>query len=844
MSAAILAFSFFSGLSGLVYEVLWAKELALLFGSTALAQTLVLAAFLGGLSAGNAWLGPRSDNSSKPWRFYALLEAGIALLAVAAPVMLPALGGGGRWLAAACVLLPATLMGGTIPALCRMAGGDIQSAVGRVYFTNSAGAVFGCLLAAFCLVPVLGLGGAFRAAGLINAAVAVAAWNFKGGAAVVQKAQRADRGHAFVLPSGLVHGAVFLSGFVALTYEVAWTRLLALVMGSSVYSFSEMLAAFIAGISLGSLLVCAGPLRRRDPALSLGLAEFAAGIAVLLTLPFCARLPFYFVLLRARLPDTTAAFYEFEAVKFALCFGLMLVPAVCLGATLPLAARLVQKDSDSVGADVGTVFAYNTAGNVLGAFFGLWWLPWLGIEGVIRSGTTVHLAVGAAILWAVLPWAPRRKMAAAAACLVAVIGLRLGTPRWDLRLLSLGIFRSRVVSPPRWFAAFEEQFKDVGMPFYRDDREATVSVLHYGTGEVSLKVNGKTDASTGDDMRTQIYLGELPLLLKPQARDVLLVGWGAGVTAGSILRHPVERLDAVELIPAVVSASRLFRGENRDALDDPRLDLRVEDAKTFLRRATRRYDVIISEPSNPWMAGVGSLFSAEFYKEAHSRLAPGGIMAQWFHLYEMDDELFRIALRTYRSAFPYVTVWNNVDSDVILIGSDRPLRPDFPAMERAFLTPLVWQDLRRAQITFLSTLLGLQSASPEAVASMVADGPLNEDNRPLLEYGAPKAFFRGDRVRVLGAFDDRADEAGSRRLLLEAYLKSRGRPMDQHEYMDRMLFPHSIYEESILRRLIAGWRKRYPRDTKAAFASGLLESYMKRWKEKAAALGTLRSAQE
>jgi len=842
LSAAIWAFSFFSGLSGLVYEVLWAKELALLFGSTALAQTLVLAAFLGGLCAGNAWLGSKADKSSRPWRFYALLEAGIAVLGAAAPILLRSLDGGGRWLGAICVVLPAVLMGGTIPALCRMSGGEIQALVGKIYFTNSAGAVFGCLLAAFCMIPSFGLDGSFRAAAVINALIAAAAWNFRAGVPAPSRAALPDKGRAFILPLGLVHGAVFLSGFVALTYEVAWTRLLALVMGSSVYSFSEMLAAFIAGISLGSLLVCAGPLRRRDPAVLLGLAELGAGIAVLLTLPLCGRLPFYFVLLRARLPDTTTAFYEFEAIKFALCLALMLVPAACLGATLPLAARLAQRDPENIGAEVGWVFAYNTAGNVLGSFFGLWWLPWLGVEGLIRSGTTVHLAVGAAVLWFALSWPPRRKLAVLGTCLALTTGFRLWMPRWDLRLLSLGIFRSRVENPPGRFHQFEALFHDVGMPYYRDDREATVSVLHYGTGEVSLKVNGKTDASTGDDMRTQIYLGELPLLLKPEARQVLLVGWGAGVTAGSVLRHPIERLDAVELIPSVVAASRLFRGENHDALDDPRLDLHVEDAKTFLRRTPRRYDVIISEPSNPWMAGVGSLFSAEFYREARAKLAPGGIMAQWFHLYEMDDDLFRIALRTYRSAFPYVTLWNNVDSDVILIGSDAPLRPDFAATERSFLSPGVWQDLRRAQVTYLSTLLGMQSSSEQSVAAMIGNGPLNEDGRPLLEYGAPKAFFSEDRVRILTSFDDRGDAEGSSRLLLADYLKARARPLDQHEYMDRMLFPHSIYEERILHRLIADWLKRYPHDPKAAFASGLLESYMKHWKASREALrGSVRA---
>ena len=278
MGAAALAMAFSSGAAGLVYEVLWAKRLGLLFGSTAVAQTLVLAAFLGGLAVGNAWLGGNADGARSPWRFYAMLEIGIALLAAAAPVLLGCLGGAGRWLAAAAVVAPAALMGGTIPALCVACGGEVQEAVGRIYFANSAGAVAGCLLAAFWLIPALGLDGAFYAAALINALVALAAWQASvRSPQAAGPAARPGRGRpAAKFPVVLVQASVFLSGFVALTHEQAWTRLLAVAMGSSVYSFSEMLAGFIAGIALGSLLVSARFLRRRDPAVLLGLAELGA----------------------------------------------------------------------------------------------------------------------------------------------------------------------------------------------------------------------------------------------------------------------------------------------------------------------------------------------------------------------------------------------------------------------------------------------------------------------------------------------------------------------------------------------------------------------------------------
>jgi hypothetical protein len=313
-------------------------------------------------------------------------------------------------------------------------------------------------------------------------------------------------------------------------------------------------------------------------------------------------------------------------------------------------------------------------------------------------------------------------------------------------------------------------------------------------------------------------------MLKPDARDALLVGWGSGVTAGSILRHPVERLDAVELVPAVVDASRFFDRENGGALSDPRLDLRLEDAKSFLARGGRRYDVIVSEPSNPWMAGVGDLFTAEFYRRARARLAPGGLMVQWFHEYEMNDELFRMTLRTFASSFPNVTLWNLADNDVLLVGSVEPAATDFAAMDRAFALPGVKKDLVRADVGFPATLLAIQSACPDTAAAAGGAGPLNEERRPRLEYGAPLALFRGEHVAVVRENDDRADARRRPCLLLSGYIKARGKPLSQDEYLDRAAFPHSVYEKKILDDMVREWRRRYPKDALAAEISRRLDS--------------------
>ncbi|HXT02056.1 MAG TPA: fused MFS/spermidine synthase, partial [Elusimicrobiota bacterium] len=530
----ILLLSFLSGAAGLVYEVLWARQLALAFGSTALAQTLVLCVFLGGLSAGSWRLGRAADRAFSAARLYSRLEWGVALLALAAPLLLRA--GGGRWLGVAALLAQAFLMGGTIPALCRAAGGDAQVSVGRVYASNSAGAVAGALGAAFLLIPALGLDWSFAAAAALNVLSGLGARRLAPAPPPAAVKEKKAQGPSALEPV-LVQCAVFLSGFVALTYEIAWTRALALVLGSSVYSFAEMLAAFIAGASAGSLLVAAGPLRRREPALLLGLALAGAGVFVLASLPLYDRLPFAFLALRSHFGDGTAAFYGFEAAKFALCLGLMLPPAVCLGATLPLAARLVDRGTAERGAEVGAVFAANTAGNVLGALMGWLLLPWLGVEGILRSGTTVFLLVGAALLWSAWPPPPRRRRAAFAAGLAALALYRLWLPRWDPNMRGQGLFRVRKNLELFKYSDMKTILAGSSVLFARDDREATVSVARFADAEavVSLKVNGKTDASDGPDMTTQLLLGHLPLLLKPGARRALLVGWGSGATAGALL---------------------------------------------------------------------------------------------------------------------------------------------------------------------------------------------------------------------------------------------------------------------------------------------------------------------
>jgi spermidine synthase len=308
------------------------------------------------------------------------------------------------------------------------------------------------------------------------------------------------------------------------------------------------------------------------------------------------------------------------------------------------------------------------------------------------------------------------------------------------------------------------------------------------------------------------------LLLKPNANQVLVVGLGSGITVGSALRHPLERLDLVEISAGVVEGAKFFMDHNYNALQDPRLHLHLEDAKTFLRLAPRRYDVIISEPSNPWIVGIGSLFSVEFYREARQHLSEGGILAQWFHTYEMDDDTLRLILRTFASVFEHVTLWKTLSEDILILGSSSPIELDFSRIIERFNLEQVREDLQRIVITSLPTLFSLQIASDSTVRKMAGRGRLNEDHYPILEYEAPKAFFLGSVASVIRSHDEREMPVEGNALYLMRYLREREEPLSREELKNFTAFHRTYGARKILKGAVNEWVRRFPEDREALWA--------------------------
>ena len=788
---------FLSGSCGLVYEIVWTRYLTLYLGNTTAAHTVVLATFMGGLALGYALLGPRADRVASPLRLYAALELAISLYCLAFPLVIDSLGGAyvtaARHLgpgSAAVVLriglavlalaVPTVMMGGTLPAVARAMTTRVARSgevLAGLYALNSAGAVVGVVASGFLLISTLGLQSTILAGASVNLLVALAAFALARRDLAPTPADPSPREPA-PLPDHGASIAVLVGagvvGFASLTLEALWIRLFAVVLGSSTYSFTVIVAAFITGIAIGSELV-----RRLLPRLSSPPRAFAAfaalaSVVVMSTGPLYVRLPHLFGRLKGVLAPTDGAFLLYEGMKFSVALVVMVLPTALLGMLLPLAGAVSTKRSGTIGAGTGHAFGVNTAGAVLGAALaGPLLIPWLGLAGVLR-GAALLLAV-AAIVVAAVPGgrrAPVLTVASLALLLTAVLPIR-----WDPRIIASGEFLSRRAVPAS-FDAYETRAGREELLHHEDGPNVTVDVMARG-GERYLKINGKTDASTGGDMITQITCAHIPLLLAPDPKEVLVVGFGSGVTADSVRRHPVHA-DLVEIAPEVMAAGRFFSEANHDVLASDAVTFHVEDARTFLLLRDTKYDVIISEPSNPWVAGNAALFTTELFTAARDHLQPGGLLSQWFHLYEMDDDMVRLILRTLTDVFPYVSFWEPFPNDVLVIASTEPFEPDLDRLVARMKAPGISADLERAGIRSAAGLLSLQAVSPE-VASRIArtDGPRNRDNLPILELSAPRALFRKDRSEWLEPYDQRGEAASG--LLLSRLLADRPLTVEQAE---------------------------------------------------------------
>ena len=548
---------------------------------------------------------------------------------------------------------------------------------------------------------------------------------------------------------------VALTGAVSMGLEVLSCRLLILIFGSSLQSFAIVLMAFILGIGLGSAWI-ASPQRRLRSSESVVVVLLCAAAAWVVFLVFNIErwVDFYrMACIGLGRNGTGYVYHQLLATGISLVF--LGIPAACIGAVLPLMIRGVSHEGAPLGSRVGRLLTWNTLGAVAGTLLtGFVLMPMAGLRNAFGVLALVLAALALMVAW-------RRSwgagiIVAAGACLFAGCLFISGDKGWRY-VMSSGIFRARETEfDPQAMSLRKQHFKIL---FYEDAPDATVSV-EQGDGilmtpDIGLRINGKPDASSRLDLSTQTLMAHLPMLAKPGAKDVFVLGFGSGITSGKLLSYPVNRIVIAENCEPVLRAGKFFEPWNRRVLDDPRVQVWREDARTVLKLSPQLYDVIITEPSNPWSIGVGSVFSREFYELAASRLKPGGIVAQWFHVYEMHDGIVGLVLRTFSSVFPYVEVWDTQGGDIVMLGSLQPWRTGPEVFREGFALEGVRSDLAAIGIGSPEALLARQLASQRTGFAIVDEGPIQSDLFPILEYAAPRAFFIGAQSLLLGSYDER-----------------------------------------------------------------------------------------
>jgi spermidine synthase len=771
-SPALLLLFAASGCAALIYELVWFQMLRQLIGASAASLAVVLASFMGGICLGALAFPRWVPGAHPPLRVYALLEAGICAIGVLLLGLLPLVGKlylavagrgqAGIALRAAvglvCLLPPTVLMGATFPAIARCLDATRAGVarLGLLYAANIAGGVAGCLLAGFYLLRVHDAVVATLFAAALNAAAALASLALAARASGVA-APEAPALSRSARPRA-VHWVIAVSGFTALAAEVVWTRQLAMVFGATVFSFSVILAVFLAGLGLGS---AAGSFLARHvarPAAALGWSQLALAAAIPLAAHLIgSELPFW-----QQNPDLGSGFAA-KAVHDLTRGAVALLPAALLwGAALPLALAAGAEGGLTPARLAGGLYAANTAGAILGAVLAsVVMVPVAGTSAtqqglVALSGLAAWLALGpgshagsisgAAPAAATPGWSARARRLAAPVLILGFVGATTqAVPPVPARVIAFG---HRVAEDPS-----AKTFLYVG-----EGAHASVAVVeHESEGVRSFHVGGKSVASSlPEDMRLQRMLGHLPALFHPRPRSVLVVGFGTGVTAGSFVPYPeVERIVVCEVEPLVLEAAgRHFAAESYGVLEDPRVEVVHDDARHFVATTRERFDVISADPIHPWMEGSATLFSLEYYELLKARLAPGGVVAQWVPVYQIDEAAVRSAIATFVRVFPEATLWSSHlpggrGNDLVMIGRVGGLRIDVEALaSRIEANPRVAESLAEVDLGYLVTFLAAYAGRGRDLAPWLEGAEINRERSLRLQYlaGGSIGVSRGREI--------------------------------------------------------------------------------------------------
>ncbi len=817
VAAAILFF--FSGATSLLYEVIWTRQFQLILGATTYSAGVVLAAYMAGLFLGSRW-GGRWSRFRHPLQVYGALELGIGLYALLLSRGFHLVDPGFLFLethwplshslfilprflgSLALLILPTILMGATLPCLSNLVDGPEpagKSFAGGLYAVNTAGAVAGAVAAGYWLLPAFGQWAATLLAVLVNAVLGLAAWTlgklFSGEGSLEPDDRLPEPSGPWEAAVTAVLAVACLSGIAAMMDEVGYNRILSMILGGSVYAFSAMLASFLAGLSAGAYVFSRSPLSGASAARRLAFLQALLGAIVLGTGYGFDRLWIIFMGLAQLTGRFGLDLNQWQkAIQFLLAFGVLFPTAFLAGSLFPLALKSHPWFSRDPGEKVGLVYAANTLGAIVGSLLAAFFLiPLVGVRETLEAAACLNFLAAGFLLYSQRVPSFSRMVWPAMAILALVLPPALWAllPAWNTHNLAVGPFFQAITAWNDYIPGYRQRLADSKLLYYREGLVTTVTVEKAVKLDVLvLSNNGKVEASSVGDLPTEQLAAHLPLIwressLKKPADRVAVIGLASGITPGTALQHDLGSLDVVELEPFMPQAAALFNDFNFNVLNDPKFHFIPDDARHYFRVTPKKYDVIISEPSNPWLSGVSNLFTRECFEIGRRALAPEGVYCQWLQVYAMRTSDVKAVCRTFSSVFPYVYVFGvpprpgeeNPVPDLFLLGSMGELKPDIPYMEKILREGRLKAALGRVRLEEAGDLVALLRMGPAETRDFCAGAPWNTDDNGLVEFSAPLHLYDGDcyvsnMMNIRNYQPDPADyvEAGNnqalRRLLL------------------------------------------------------------------------------
>ena len=767
-----------SGFSGLIYESIWTHYLKLFLGHAAYAQTLVLAIFMGGMAIGS-WL---CSKYSPRWKNlllgYALSEGIIGLFALlfhngfvhtielSYSTLIPRLGMPAavlafKWIISSLMILPQSiLLGMTFPlmsaGILRLFPEKPGRSIAMLYFSNSMGAAIGVLASGFILIRLTGLPGTIRIAGLINIALALTVWLLAKDSPVEAGACEVENKTAPARPDAgwyrVFLGASLVTGAASFIYEIGWIRMLSLVLGSSTHAFELMLSAFILGLAFGGLWIQRRIDRIARPVRFLAQVQVLMGILALSTLVLYGN-TFEVMKWIVRTVDKTDTGYAlFNLTSSAIAMTVMLPTTFCAGMTLPLITFVLIKQGQGERS-IGAVYAANTVGAIIGVFFAIHLgMPLLGLKGLITFGAGLDIALGFALLWsAAADYGSFRMPAAITATGLGALAATLLFVHLDAYKMASGVYRTGFLSSPAGSKIL----------YHKDGKTATTSCVINSLGVMSIRTNGKIDAGimmaprseAQSDESTMILLAAIPMAFNPQAATAASIGLGSGLTSHTLLCNPsLQAVDTVEIEKGMVEAARNFGPRVELVYNDPRSRIYLDDAKTFFSTYNKKYDLIVSEPSNPWVSGVAGLFSEEFYKLIRRHVNEDGLFVQWVQLYEIDVDLVVSVLKAISENFSDFAVYAANDSDMIIVAKKNGRLPaiDMDSIRSPGITAALHRVHVEGDQDISLRKVGTRKSLDRFLRSFSI--PANSDYYPVLDQNAARTRFLGSSAQALLSF--------------------------------------------------------------------------------------------